>query len=319
MPAPPTLSIVVPCYNEEAMLPEAARQFNDLLNALVSIGSISEGFLSFVDDGSEDSTWQVIASLAAESRRIRGIKLSRNCGHQRALLAGLLNTDGDLIISIDADLQDDLAAVKDMLAANAAGAEIVYAVRRQRQTDTRFKRITAEAYYFLLRTMGVQLIFNHADYRLLTRRVVEVLRGYKETNIFLRGLIPQLGFNSAVVYYDRQKRLAGRSKYSLPKMLALAVEGITSFSDIPLKIITVLGLLISLLSFCMAAWALWIRVTNPAAVPGWASTVIPLYMLGGVELLSMGVIGQYLVKIYFETKSRPRFIIEKTTHIEKTT
>ncbi len=304
---------MVPCYNEEAILPEAARRFNDLLNELVSIGSIAEGFLSFVDDGSEDNTWQIITSLAAENSRIRGIKLSRNRGHQIALLAGLLNTHGDLIISIDADLQDDLAAVKDMLAAHAAGAEIVYAARRQRQTDTRFKRITAEGYYSLLRIMGVQLIFNHADYRLLTRRVVEELRGYKETNVFLRGLIPQLGFNSAVVYYDRQKRLAGESKYSLSKMLALAVEGITSFSDIPLKVITVLGLLISFLSFCMAAWALWIRVTNPAAVPGWASIVIPVYMLGGVQLLSMGVIGQYLVKIYFETKSRPRFIIEKTT------
>jgi polyisoprenyl-phosphate glycosyltransferase len=312
-PSLPTLSIVVPCYNEEAILPEAARRFNDLLNELMSIGSIAEGFLSFVDDGSEDNTWQIIASLAAENSRIRGIKLSRNRGHQIALLAGLLNTNGDLIISIDADLQDDLAAVKDMLAAHAAGAEIVYAARRQRQTDTRFKRITAEGYYSLLRIMGVQLIFNHADYRLLTRRVVEELRGFKETNVFLRGLIPQLGFNSAVVYYDRQKRLAGESKYSLSKMLALAVEGITSFSDIPLKIITVLGLLISFLSFCMAAWALWIRVTNPAAVPGWASIVIPVYMLGGVQLLSMGVIGQYLVKIYFETKSRPRFIIEKTT------
>jgi polyisoprenyl-phosphate glycosyltransferase len=312
-PVLPTLSIVVPCYNEEAILPEAARRFNDLLNELVSAESVAEGFLSFVDDGSEDGTWQVIARLAAENSRIRGIKLSRNFGHQRALLAGLLNTPGDLIISIDADLQDDLAAVNDMLAAYGAGAEIVYAVRRQRQTDTRFKRITAEGYYSLLRTMGVQLIFNHADYRLLTRRVVEVLKGYKETNIFLRGLVPQLGFNSAVVYYDRQKRLAGRSKYSLSKMLALAVEGITSFSDFPLKIITVLGLLISLLSFGMAAWALWIRVTNPAAVPGWASTVIPLYMLGGVQLLCMGVIGQYLVKIYLETKSRPRFIIEKTT------
>jgi glycosyltransferase involved in cell wall biosynthesis len=308
---PLKLSIVVPCYNEEEVLPETVRRLNQELDELVALESIAKGYLYFVDDGSEDSTWRLIENYAATSERIHGIKLSRNCGHQRALLAGLLSAPGDVVISIDADLQDDLAAINEMLAAAAAGAEIVYGVRRERQTDTRFKRVTAEAYYSLLRAIGVQLIFNHADYRLLSRRVIETLRSYKETNIFLRGLIPQLGFNSALVYYDRQERLAGLSKYPFSKMLALAVEGITSFSDIPLKIITVLGLLISLASFGMAAWALWIRITNPAAVPGWASTVIPLYMLGGVQLLCMGVIGQYLVKIYSETKSRPRFIIEK--------
>lgn len=310
---PPTLSIVVPCYNEEAVLPEAARQLSALLDELESAGTIALGHISFVDDGSVDTTWQLIERLAAQSRRVAGIKLSRNFGHQRALLAGLLSAPGDLIISVDADLQDDLAAVQEMLAAHAAGAEIVYGVRRERGTDTWFKRVTAETYYSGLSKMGVQLVFNHADYRLLTRRVVEVLRTYEERNIFLRGLIPQLGFNSALVYYDRRERFAGVSKYPLSKMIALAVEGITSFSDVPLKIITALGLLISIGSFGMAAWALWIRVTHPEAVPGWASTVIPMYMLGGVQLLCMGVIGQYLVKIYFETKYRPRFIIESTT------
>lgn len=306
-----TLSIVVPCYNEEEVLPETVRRLNHLLDELIVSRSITDGSLYFVDDGSEDSTWQLIEKYAEAGKRIHGIKLSRNCGHQSALLAGLLNAPGDVVISIDADLQDDLAAIKEMLAACAAGAEIVYGVRRQRRTDTPFKRATAEAYYSLLRTVGVQLIFNHADYRLLSRRVIEVLRSYKETNIFLRGLIPQLGFNSALVYYDRLARSAGVSKYSFSKMFALAVEGITSFSDIPLKLITMLGLLISFVSFGMGIWALWIRISNPAAVPGWASTVIPLYMLGGVQLLCMGVIGQYMVKIYSETKSRPRFIVEK--------
>lgn len=311
MPLPPKLSIVIPCYNEEEVLPETTQCLNHLLDELIALGSIAEGCLYFVDDGSTDSTWQLIERYAAASERIHGIKLSRNCGHQKALLAGLLSTPGDIVISIDADLQDDPLAIKDMLAASSAGAEIVYGVRRRRQKDTSFKRISAEAYYSLLRAIGVQLIFNHADYRLLSRRVIEVLRNYKETNIFLRGLIPQLGFNSALVYYERQERFAGVSKYTFSKMLALAVEGITSFTDIPLKGITVIGLLISLASFGMAAWALWIRIIDPAAVPGWASTVIPLYMLGGVQLLCIGVIGQYLVKIYSETKARPRFIIEK--------
>ena len=209
----PKLAIVIPCYNEEDVLPETTRRLNLLLDEMLELGRIAEGCLYFVDDGSEDGTWQLIEAYAAANKRIHGIKLSRNYGHQRALLAGLLSTPGDVVISIDADLQDDLAAIKDMLAAYAARAEIVYGVRRQRPTDTRFKRVTAEAYYSILRTIGVQLIFNHADYRLLSRRVIEALRSYKETNIFLRGLIPQLGFNSALVYYDRQERFAGASKY----------------------------------------------------------------------------------------------------------
>nr|WP_201758949.1 glycosyltransferase family 2 protein [Acidisarcina polymorpha] len=292
-------------------MPETSRRLLLLLDDLSESGLIEEGSLYFVDDGSEDGTWQFIQSLAASNERVHGIKLSRNYGHQRALLAGLLHAPGDVVISIDADLQDDLTATKSMLSGYASGAEIVYGVRRLRQMDTSVKRVTAEAYYSILRAIGVNLIFNHADYRLLSRPVIEALREYKETNIFLRGLIPQLGFQSALVYYDRQERFAGVSKYPFSKMLALAIEGITSFSDVPLKIITILGLVISLVSFAMATWALWIRIFNPSAVPGWASTVIPLYMLGGIQLLCMGVIGQYLAKIYSETKSRPRFIIEK--------
>jgi glycosyltransferase involved in cell wall biosynthesis len=311
VPFTPKLAIVIPCFNEEEVLPETIRRLGLLRDQLLRLGKIAEGVLYFVDDGSDDRTWQLIESFANQHKNVRGIKLSRNCGHQMALLAGLLNAQGDVVISIDADLQDDLGAIHDMLAAYAAGSDIVYGVRRQREADTPFKRVTAEAYYSALQAIGVRLIFNHADYRLLSRRVIEALRSYKETNIFLRGLIPQLGFSSALVYYDRKARFAGQSKYPLSKMLALAVEGVTSFSDIPLKIITVLGLLISLVSFGMAVWALWIRIMSPEAVPGWASTVIPLYMLGGVQLLCMGVVGQYLAKIYSETKSRPRFIIEK--------
>lgn len=311
MTQPVHLSIVVPCFNEEQVLPETARRLDILLRELAARGDIAEGRVLFVDDGSTDNTWPLIAQFAAADARFHGIKLSRNCGHQRALLAGLLSAPGDAVVSVDADLQDDLEAIKDMLAAHAKGAEIVYGVRRARKADTWFKRITAEAFYSMLQAVGVQLIFNHADYRLLGRNALEALKSYKETNLFLRGVVPQLGFTSARVYYDRRERFAGESKYPFSKMVALAIEGITSFSEVPLKLITILGLLISLVSFALAVWALWVRITNPAAVPGWASTVIPLYMLGGVQLLCMGVIGQYVVKIYSETKSRPRFVIEK--------
>jgi glycosyltransferase involved in cell wall biosynthesis len=240
------------------------------------------------------------------------LKLSRNFGQQSAILAGLLTVPGDVLISLDADLQDDPAAMGAMIRAYAGGAEIVYGIRRSRQKDSFFKRTTAERYYWLLRRMGVQLVFNHADFRLLSRRVVEELRNYRETNLLLRGLIPQLGFNSAFVYYDRNARCAGESKYPLAKMIALAVTGITSFTEIPLKIITVLGMVVSLFSFGLAAWALAVKFFKPEAVPGWASIVIPLYMLGGIQLLCLGVIGQYLAKIYSEAKARPRFIVDKS-------
>lgn len=306
------LAIVVPCYNEEEVLPETASRLNSLLNELIEAGFIGGMSIYFIDDGSTDRTWALIEELAARDNCVHGIKLSRNYGHQSALMAGLFHAGGDAVISIDADLQDDLAAIKEMLAAYSTGAEIVYGIRRERSSDTIFKRGTAEGYYRLLQTMGVRLIFNHADYRLLSRRVIEALREYKETNLFLRGLIPQLGFNSATVYYNRTERFAGKSKYPFSKMLGLAIEGVTSFSEVPLKLITVLGMLISLFSFGLALWALGVRILNPAAVLGWASIVIPLYFLGGIQLLCMGVIGQYLAKVYSETKARPRFIVEKT-------
>lgn len=305
------LAIAVPCYNEEEALAETASSLCVLIDQLVQSNLIEKAAVYFIDDGSTDGTWDLIEKFASADDRIHGLKLSRNYGHQAALLAGLLNVPGDAVISIDADLQDELSAIKDMLLAHSAGAEIVYGVRRKRAADTAFKRSTALGYYRLLQAMGVRLIFNHADYRLLSRRVIEVLRNYEETNVFLRGLIPQLGFNSATVYYDRQERRAGKSKYPLSRMMGLAIEGITSFTEIPLKLITILGILISFGSFGLAFWALCVRILNPAAVPGWASIVIPLYMLGGIQMLCMGVLGQYLAKVYAETKRRPRFIIER--------
>jgi glycosyltransferase involved in cell wall biosynthesis len=265
----------------------------------------------FVDDGSTDATWSVIERLSSEQQNIHGLKLSRNFGQQSAILAGLLTAPGDALISIDADLQDDVAAIRQMVCAFARGVEVVYGIRRSRKSDSLFKRTTAERYYWLLQAMGVELIFNHADFRLLSRRVVEELRNYKESNLLLRGLIPQLGFPSELVYYDRHARFAGESKYSISKMVSLAVNGVTSFTEIPLKAITILGMLVSAFSFALAIWALIAKLLHLAAVPGWASIVIPLYMLGGIQLLCLGVIGQYLAKLYSEAKARPRFIIEK--------
>jgi glycosyltransferase involved in cell wall biosynthesis len=308
----PKLTLVIPCCNEEKMLPEAASRLGILLDELTRKALIVEPSIYFVDDGSADETWNVIESLAREDARIHGIKLSRNFGQQSAILAGLLTSSGDVLISMDADLQDDITAIEDMVRAYTRGAEIVYGVRRSRETDSFLKRTTAESFYRLLQAMGVELMFNHADYRLLSRRVVEELRNCKETNLLLRGLIPQLGFQYELVYYDRRARFAGETKYTVSKMVSLALNGITSFTEIPLKIITVLGMLVSLFSFGIAAWALVTRFFNPSAVPGWASIVIPLCILGGIQLLCLGVIGQYLAKIFSEVKARPRFIVEKS-------
>lgn len=306
------LSIVVPCHNEEQVLPETARRLQAVLDPLVEKGLIVDPKIFFVDDGSTDDTWLIIETLASEDPRVHGLKLSTNFGQQNAILAGLLTAPGDILISIDADLQDDVNSIEQMVRAHAEGAEVVYGIRGDRTTDSFFKRATAEGYYRLLRAMGVKLVFNHADFRLLSRRVVEQLRTCNETNLLLRGLIPQLGFRSASVYYNRQTRFAGETKYSLSKMMSLAITGITSFTEIPLKIITVLGLLVSLFSFALAIWALVVKLLLQIAIPGWASIVIPVYFLGGIQLLCLGVIGQYLAKIYAETKARPRFIVDRS-------
>jgi glycosyltransferase involved in cell wall biosynthesis len=307
------LSVVVPCYNEEQVLLETASRLASLLSALVDADKIAESSrIFFVDDGSKDRTWQLIEDAAAANGRISGIKLSRNRGHQVALLAGLLTVPGDIVISVDADLQDDLHAIEKMIDAHRAGARIVYGVRSSRTSDSWFKRSTAEWYYLLLSKCGVEVVFNHADYRLMDRCAIDALSAFGEANVFLRGLIPQLGFRTATVYYQRNARFAGYSKYTFRKMVALAWDGITSFSAVPLRLITALGLLISLVSIGVSIWAIVIRLFTARAIPGWASTVIPMYFLGGIQLLSIGVIGEYVAKIYMESKQRPKFFIEKT-------
>ena len=308
------VSIVVPCFNEEVVLPETINQLKALLNNLIDNQMVELGSHAiFIDDGSCDQTWQIIQEASSNTTLIQGIKLSRNRGHQNALLAGLLDAKGDAVISVDADLQDDLDAIEKMIMANRQGSDIVYGVRKSRATDTFFKRLTAEGYYRLLERFGVEVIYNHADYRLMSRRAIEALREFNEVNLFLRGIIPQLGFPSTIVYYDRAERFAGESKYPLQKMLALAWQGITSFSTVPLRMITTLGFLISLGSFGITLWALFVRLFSEQSVPGWASTVVPIYLLGGVQLLSIGIIGEYLAKTYMETKQRPHFFIEDRT------
>jgi glycosyltransferase involved in cell wall biosynthesis/putative flippase GtrA len=311
--APIDLSLVIPCYNEQEVLPETVSRLADLLQGLIDKGSILPGSrVYFVDDGSRDRTWALIESLAATHPFVKGIKLSRNRGHQNALLAGLLTAEGEVIISVDADLQDDLRAIEWMLESYAAGNDVVYGVRKRRDTDTFFKRFTAQGYYHLLQAMGVDVVFDHADYRLMSRRVIESLRDFSEVNLFLRGIIPLLGYSSACVYYDRAERFAGESKYPLKKMLSFAWQGITSFSTAPLRLITGLGVFVSGTSFIFVLWIFWIRFFTDMALPGWASIVLPIYFLGGLQLLCLGIIGEYLAKVFMETKRRPRFIIEKT-------
>ncbi len=295
------------------MLPETSRRLQSLFSKLLADARISaDSEIIFVDDGSKDRTWELISGLAGADAIFKGVKLSRNRGHQTALIAGLFSAAGDVVVSVDADLQDDLDAIAQMIAIAETGIDIVYGVRQQRSTDTWFKRFTAEGYYKLLALLGVEIVFNHADYRLLSRRAITALKKYQESNLFLRGIIPQLGFPSATVHYARAERFAGESKYPLKKMLAFAWQGVTSFSAAPLRAITGIGLLISLGSFVVAAWALWIRFFSVDAVPGWASTVIPMYFLGGIQLLCIGIIGEYLAKIYIESKRRPPFFIEST-------
>jgi len=309
-----SLAIVVPCYNEEKVLAETASRLAEVLAGLKRSEKVSPASrIYFVDDGSTDSTWTMIVKEAERRPYVKGIKLSRNCGHQIALLAGLFECDGDAVISVDADLQDDLAAIHQMVEAFNCGSEIVFGVRKSRGSDTFFKRLTAESYYRMLALFGVPVIFNHADYRLMSRRAVEALRQYGEVNLFLRGLIPQIGLQTSIVYYNRAQRFAGNSKYPPRKMLSLAAQGVTSFSLAPLRLISGIGVAVSLTSFLLSIWAIGAKLLTNAAVPGWASTVLPIYFLGGVQLLALGVIGEYLGKMYMETKRRPRYFIDRTT------
>lgn len=307
------LDVVIPCYNEEEVLTETNIRISALLNSMRVSGLIGDdSSIYYVDDGSKDRTWELIEVFAAADPHVHGIKLSKNQGHQNALIAGLFSVDGDAVITVDADLQDDISVMEGMVRAFQAGSEIVYGVRDSRKSDSLFKRGTASLYYKLLHMFGVDIVYNHADYRLMGRNAVEALRKFGEVNLFLRGVIPLLGFPSTFVYYDRVERFAGESKYPLRKMIALAINGITSFSVTPLRIITFLGIAISLFSFFMIIWVLYGWYFLGSTIPGWVSSVFPIYFLGGIQLLGIGVVGEYISKIYLETKQRPRYIIEKT-------
>ena len=311
----PRLFIVIPCYNEEAVLPITAPLFRDKLLSLSQQGKIRpDSRVLFVNDGSKDNTWNLICQLAKEDEHYMGICLSRNRGHQNALLAGLMEAKDkcDITISIDCDGQDDINAMDAMVDEYLTGAEIVYGVRSKRDTDTFFKRFTAESFYKVMKWMGADTVFNHADYRLVSSRALKEFANFREVNIFLRGMFPLVGFKSTCVYYERHERIAGESHYPLKKMLALAFDGITSLSIKPIRIITGLGVFISLAAFALIIYALVSYFTGNV-VSGWASSLIVTCFLGGIQLICLGVIGEYVGKIYMETKARPRFIISQRT------
>ena len=308
----PRLTVIVPCFNEEEALPQTAERLTLLLERLRKEGRIAvNSRIVFIDDGSRDHTWQLIEELSREDGRIGGIKLSRNRGHQNALLAGLFTTDGDVLVSVDADLQDDIEVIGEMLKQHAQGAQVVYGVRDNRASDGPFKRASAQGFYRMIHALGVESVYNHADFRLMSRRAVDALKDFGEVNLFLRGIVPLIGFESSVVYYARSERVAGVSKYPLRKMLGLALDAVTSFSVVPLRMISLLGFLVFLFTLGMGAWTLWVRLFTDRAVPGWTSTILPIYALGGLQILCVGILGEYLGKVYQETKRRPRYIIEK--------
>lgn len=312
------LYIVVPCYNEEKVLPITSKLFLNKMKQLIDENKISdESRILFVNDGSKDDTWKIITKLAEEDRHFKGISQSRNRGHQNAVLGGVLEAEEkcDVTISIDCDGQDDINAMDKMIDAYHEGCDVVYGVRSNRDTDTFFKRYTAEGFYRLLNFMGVEVVFNHADYRLLSKRVVHELRNFKEVNLFLRGMIPMIGFKSTSVYYERFERIAGESHYPLRKMLALAFDGITSLSVKPIRMIAGLGAIISIVSFLAVIWAIVMHITGHV-VTGWASLMCVVCLLSGVQMLAIGVLGEYIGKIYLETKSRPRYIISSRTYDE---
>ena len=307
------LTVVVPCYNEEEVLPETAARLSALLNKMAADGLISaDSTVLFVDDGSRDSTWSIIERLAEDSPLFHGVKLSRNAGHQNALMAGLLTAvrEADLLVSIDADLQDDCNTIRSFVEEYHKGYDIVYGVRSNRDSDTRFKRSTALAFYRLMQRLGVDMVYNHADFRLMSKRAVEALAQFPEVNLFLRGLVPLVGFPSTSVSYVRSERFAGVSKYPLKKMLRFALEGITSFSVKPLRLITGTGCVISLISILAAIYALCYKLAG-ATVQGWTSLILSIWFLGGVQLIGIGILGEYIGKLYQEAKHRPRYIIEK--------
>lgn len=306
-----TLYIVVPCYNEEEVLPETAKCLGEKLNGLIEQGRVSsDSRIMFVNDGSRDRTWQLIEELHDDNILFTGINLSRNRGHQNALLAGLMTAKerADVTISMDADLQDDINAVDEMLDRYYEGFDVVYGVRSKRKKDTFFKRFTAEGFYHIMNWLGAETVFNHADYRLMSKRALKGLAEFDEVNLFLRGIVPMVGYKSASVYYERGERFAGESKYPLKKMLAFALDGITSLSSKPIRYITLIGFLIFIISLLMIAYFI-VRWAIGATVSGWASVICSVWAIGGLVMLSLGIIGEYIGKIYLEAKARPRFIV----------
>lgn len=307
------LYMVIPCYNEQEVLPETSKRLKEKLSTLVKAGKIDpESRIIFVNDGSKDRTWEIIRRLHEEDPVFGGVNLSRNRGHQNALLAGLMTVKdhADMAISMDADLQDDINAIDEMVEKYLNGTDIVYGVRSSRAKDTFFKKATAEGFYKLMNTMGVNTVFNHADYRLMSKRAVEGLAEFREVNLFLRGIVPMIGYSTDVVYYERGERFAGESKYPLGKMLSFAIEGITSLSTKPIRMITFLGFFIFLVSIGILIYSL-VRHFMGATIVGWTTLMVSVWAIGGLILLSLGVVGEYIGKIYLETKARPRFLIEE--------
>lgn len=310
---PLRLNVVVPCLNEEEVLEPAVGTLLGVIADIEKSGDIDGMTLLIVDDGSTDASWKIIEKLAEKHAAVRGIKLSRNFGHQSAILAGMFACDGDAVVTIDADLQDPPHVIAEMVRAYRHGAEIVLGVRNDRSTDTLFKRSTAQLYYRFLTAMGVDTVAHHADFRLLGRDAIAAIRSYGETQLFLRGVVRLVGFRQEIVHYRRNERQAGKTKYNFLRMLGLALDGITSFTAFPLRLITLLGFIVSLMAFLAGIWAFlswWIFANT---VPGWTSVVLPMYFLGGIQLLSIGILGEYLGKNYLESKHRPRFVIEKRT------
>jgi len=307
------LYLVIPCYNEEEVLPETSKRLTAKLGAMIEMRFISQDSkIVFVNDGSKDHTWQLIRQYHEENPMIQGINLSRNKGHQSALLAGLMTVKEycDMAISMDADLQDDVDAIDQFVEKYYEGCEVVYGVRSERKTDSFFKRASAQSFYKLMLHMGVEIVYNHADYRLMSRRALDEMEGFKEVNLFLRGIVPLIGFQSGVVTYERHERFAGESKYPLKKMLNFAFDGITSFSVKPIRMVTTLGIVIFAISILMLIYFL-ITWCIGWTVPGWTSIVVSVWAIGGLQLLAIGIIGEYIGKIYMETKARPKFIVQE--------
>ncbi len=309
------LSIIIPCYNEQEVIRETHKQVAALIDQWCSEELIDECELIYVDDGSVDDTPTILRELAEHDKHVKIISFSGNFGHQSALLAGLHHARGDAAVSLDADLQDPPEAVGEMLQKVRAGYEIVYGVRESRDTDTFFKRTTARMFYGLMRGLKVPVVYDHADYRMLTRPVLEALKGFREVNLFLRGLFPLMGFKSCQVKFDRRERFAGQTKYPLGKMLSFAIQGITSFSYFPLRIAFFLGAIVFTISIVMAVWVL-VTVAMGKSMHGWASTVLPLYLFGGLQMILIGILGEYIGKIYLEVKRRPTYIISRKINFD---